>query len=228
MSAWPFQEMVQRIGQIQPPLPAGTSYGIGLAALVVVSFPVTWQFVRYFNTMAHEGSHAVMNSLLGFRIKGVWLRWKDADGLTVAEGAPGKSDVPSLLIGYVGPSAFGLAAAKLISIGHSVAVLWLAMALLVLLIAFVQNVFGILVILIAGYIIFIFARYGTVTHETEAAYGIAWLLLLSGVRVVLKHWPGGGDAQILEKKTEIVPVVFSRIWLVVTLFAVFLGARLMR
>lgn len=225
MSPPPLQEMVQRIGQIQPRLPAGTALGIGLACLIVVAFPVTWSFIRYFNTMAHEGSHAVTRSLLGFTIAGVWLWAKDANGLT----AP-KERVPSVasgLIGYLGPSLFGLAAAKLISIGHSVAVLWLTLALLVLLVAQVRNVFGIFVVVVAGYVVYVFARYGTVARETMAAYGIAWLLLLSGVKVVAMHWDGAGDAENLKAQTDIMPVVFARMWMVGSLFALFLGTRLM-
>lgn len=225
MSGGPLQEMARRIGEIQPPLSAGTSLGIGLAALVAVSFPVTWVFVRYFTTMAHEGSHAVVRSLLGFKITGVRLEWKDAEGETVSAGEG--TGIPSLLVGYLGPSLFGLGAAKLISIGHSVAVLWLSLLMLVILLALVKNVFGLLTILVAGIVIYDFARYGTVTHQTMAAYGIAWLLLLSGVRVVLMHWNEAGDAQNLEKETRIMPIVFARIWLVGALFAVFIGGRLM-
>ena len=225
MSGLPLQDVVARVGDIQPRLPAGTSLGIGLAALVVVIFPVTWMFVRYLDTMAHEGSHAIVYSVLGFRITGVWLRLKDADGATRAEGT-GRA-IPSGLVGYLGPSLFGLGAAKLIAIGHSVAVLWLALGLLGLLLAFVRNVFGILITALAGFVIFDFARYGTVAHETMAAYGIAWLLLLTGVRVVLTHWNEAGDAKILQSQTQIVPVVFARIWLVGTILALILGAKLM-
>jgi hypothetical protein len=225
MSGPTLQEMVQRIGETQPRLPFGTSLGIGLAALVVVAFPVTWTFIRYFDTMAHEGSHAVMGSLMGLRINGIWVKMKDADGKTEAPGIG--RNVPSMIIGYLGPSVFGLAAAKLISIGHSVAVLWLALALLVLLLANIRNIFGIAAIAIAGYVIYIFARYGTVAHQTRAAYGIAWLLLLAGVRTVLLHWAGATDAGKLSERTDIMPVVFARIWLVGALFAVFFGARLM-
>jgi hypothetical protein len=225
MAALPLDEMVQRIGEKQPPLPAASALGIGLACLLVVMFPVTWMFVRYFDTMAHEGSHGIVGSLVGFRIKGVELKLKDASGLTDPDGKG--AFVPATLVGYVGPSLFGLAAAKLISIGHSVAVLWLTLALLVLLLAFVRNIFGIVVIVIAGYVIYVFARYGSVSHETMAAYGIAWLLLLSGIRSVLMHWDGALDATGLGKRTEIRPVVFARFWLCSTLFALFLGTRLM-
>src|SRR5215469_17513757 len=225
MSAGPLDEMARRIGEIQPKLPAGTSLTIGLVALVAVAFPPTWIFVRYFTVMAHEGSHAVVGSLWGFKIKGVRLFWRDAAGATEPDGEG--NDIPALLVGYFGPSLFGLAAAKLISIGHSVAVLWLTLVMLVVLLALVKNVFGLLTTLIAGVVIFDLARYGTVTHQTLAAYGVAWLLLLSGVRGVLRRWDGSGDADELASRTNIVPVTFSKIWLVGALFAVFLGARLL-
>jgi hypothetical protein len=225
MSAPTLQEMVQRIGETQPRLPFGTSLGIGLAALVVVAFPVTWTFIRYFGTMAHEGSHVVMGSLMGFKIKGVRLNMKNGTGATEAPGIG--ANVPSLLIGYVGPSAFGLLAAWLISIGHIIAVLWLALALLFLLLANVRNVFGILIVVAAGYVIYIFARYGTIRHQAVGAYGVAWLLLLSGVRVVLDYWDDSDDGSKLSKLTDIKSLSFSKLWLVGALFAVFLGARLM-
>src|SRR5262249_22508687 len=75
--------------------------------------------------------------------------------------------------------------------------------------------------------IYIFARYGTVANQTLGAYGIAWLLLLSGVRVVLKRWDDSDDGDKLSKLTDVTSLSFSKIWLVVALFAVFLGARLM-
>src|SRR5215469_12664207 len=158
MSAGPLDEMARRIGEIQPKLPAGTSLTIGLVALIAVAFTPTWIFVRYFTVMAHEGSHAVVGSLWGFKIKGVQFSAKGATGGTEPDGEG--NDVPALLAGYFGPSLFGLAAAKLISIGHSIAVLWLTLVMLVILLALVKNVFGLLTVLIAGVVIYDFARHG--------------------------------------------------------------------
>lgn len=223
MSGPSFQEMAHRIGEIQRPLPAGTSLGIGLAALAAVAFSATWMFVRYFGTMAHEGSHAIVQSAEGAKVTGVWLDVKDAGGAT----AGWEGGVLSAFVGYLGPSLFGLAAAKLISIGHSIAVLWLALALLVLLLAVVRNVFGLAAIAITGLVIYHFARYGTTTDAIVVAYGIAWILLFSGIRVVLVHWDGASDAHLLQARTKIVPSTFARMWLVGTIFALLVGARLM-
>jgi hypothetical protein len=106
-------------------------------------------------------------------------------------------------------------------------VLWLTLLLLVILLALTKNVFGLIAILLAGVVIYDFARYGTVTHQTMAAYGIAWLLLLSGVRGVLLHSAGANDAELLEERTQIMPETFAKIWLVGAILAVFLGAKLM-
>ena len=89
------------------------------------------------------------------------------------------------------------------------------------------DVFGMLAIGIAGLVLYDVAKYGTVTHATMAAYGIAWLLLFSGVRVILDHWDDAGDARALHGRTQIMPVTFARIWLVGAVFALLLGARFM-
>ncbi|HEX9064740.1 MAG TPA: M50 family metallopeptidase [Streptosporangiaceae bacterium] len=219
------QVMLHRMFETQPRLPPGTALTIGIACLVAVAFPVTWSFVRYLGTMAHEGSHAVVGSLYGRKIEGIRLHLKDATGSTDAPGEGG--NVPILFIGYFGPSLLGLGAAKLIAMGHSVAVLWLTLALLALLLAQMRNVIGMLLIVVAGYVIYIFARYGTVARETLAAYGIAWLLLLVGIRTVLHRWGGSGDGQGLKAWSGSSQEVFSQIWLVGALFALFLGTRML-
>lgn len=85
--------------------------------------------------------------------------------------------------------------------------------------------FGMAAIAIAGFVTYEFARHGTTTQGIVATYGIAWLLLFSGIRVVLEHWDGAGDAQILQGQTKIVPVTFARMWLVGAIFALLVGAR---
>jgi peptidase M50B-like protein len=61
--------------------------------------------------------------------------------------------------GYVGPSAAGLLAAWLISIGHIVAVLWLGGLLLVVMVLMVRNFFGGIVILACGALLYLVLRH---------------------------------------------------------------------
>jgi len=51
-------------------LPGGEAALVGLAALVVF-LPFPWPLVEHFNAMAYEGAHSVVESAMGFGIKGV-------------------------------------------------------------------------------------------------------------------------------------------------------------
>ena len=125
-------------------------------------------------------------SLAG-KIKSVTLQ-PDGSGLTKASITPATRVTSfSSLAGYIGPSVFGLAAAKLISIGHIVAVLWLTLLLLVALLITVRNFFALCVVLVTGLLLYLCARQASVGAQTVLAYVITWFLLLSGLRVVLRY-----------------------------------------
>src|SRR6516225_8412602 len=55
----------------QAPLPGLDAALIGLASLVVVVPQILWPLAEHLNGMAHEGTHAITGSILGFGIKGV-------------------------------------------------------------------------------------------------------------------------------------------------------------
>lgn len=84
-------------------------------------------------------------------------------------------------VGYLGPSAFGLCAAKLIETGHVVTVLWVAIMLLVLLLFLIRKSFAIVsvpaVIALLAYVM----RHAYNGLEEVIVYGTTWLLLISGV-----------------------------------------------
>ena len=70
---------------------------------------------------------------MGFGIKSVKLDI-ESGGETRYVNAPetGPRRTLTRFVGYLGPSGFGLCAAKLIETGHAVAALWIAIMLLVL------------------------------------------------------------------------------------------------
>jgi hypothetical protein len=129
----------------EAPLAGGEAALVGLAALVVVFLPFLWPLVEHFNVMAHEGAHAVVGSIIGFGIKGVKLDI-ESRGETAYLNAPetGPRRTLTRFVGYLGPSGFGLCAAKLIETGHVVTVLWLAIMLLVLLLFLIRKSFAII------------------------------------------------------------------------------------
>jgi hypothetical protein len=218
--------VLSRIGEIQAPLPAAGAVLIGLVALAAVSLQEIWLIVRHVNTIAHEGAHAVTGSALGHRVD--WVRLNpDATGATQRSGGKLGGNVTASFAGYLGPSLFGLGAAKLIEVGHSVAVLWLALLLLILLLFVLRRVFSFVPVIATGLVIYLIARYGSVGAEAIAAYAITWFLLLSGVRVVLDHNLSAGDAGNLASMTHIGRAFWVLLWLVGSIAAVAIGGALL-
>jgi len=222
MSTPSLQSQLAQIGEMQPPLSPAASVAIGLAALLTVSVPFLWMLTRYVDTIAHEGTHAITASALGRPVQGVTLE-SNGDGRTdvIMRGTVG--DVLLYFVGYLGPSTFGLGAAKLIELRHIVAVLWLALILLAILLVIVRNPFGFVSVLVTGGLIYLIARYATVTTETVAAYGVAWLLLLSGVRKVIYRGTGAADAVNLRQITYIGRGFWVLLWLAGSVAAVAVG-----
>lgn len=117
----------------------------------MVLVPASWLVLQHVDTMAHEGTHALVGSAMGGRVSYVRVKL-DGNGATGVSTA-GLGGVFTGAGGYLGSSAFGLAAAKLISIGHIVAVLWLTLFLLALLLLMIRNPFGVLVIAAMGIVL---------------------------------------------------------------------------
>ena len=208
----------------EAPLPCGEAALVGLAALVVVFLPFLWPLVEHFNVMAHEGAHAVVGSIMGFGIKGVKLDI-ESRGETAYLNAPetGPRRTLTRFVGYLGPSGFGLCAAKLIETGHVVTVLWLAIMLLVLLLFLIRKSFAIIsvpaVIALLAYVM----RHAHDGLEEVIVYGMTWLLLISGVRVA--DGAGAGDAGNLSRTTHIPSQIWALLWLGGTLLAVVVGGK---
>jgi hypothetical protein len=132
-----------------------------------------------------------------------------------------------LLIGYLGPSLFGLGAARIISLGDPVTVLWLLVFLLVLLLSLLGRSFGMFSVPVAIALVYLILRYTHAGTEVVPAYAAAWLLLLSGVR----HAAGDGiratDADVLRSRTHLPRRLWSLLWLAGTMAALLAGGKLL-
>jgi hypothetical protein len=211
------------MGMTQTPLPGPQAALIGLAALVVVNAESLWSIAKHFHVMAHEGMHAITGSMLGLQVRGVELR-QNGDGVTYyRESVVGGGGVFTGFVGYLGPSAFGLAAAGLINLGLIIAVLWLALVFLVILLLKLLRSFGFFSVPAAIALFFVLFLYASVGLQVGMAYGMTWLLLLSGVRTAAKHGTGAGDALILKGMTHLPRWLWALLWLAGTLGAVYLG-----
>ena len=215
------------MGITQTPLPGSEAALIGLAAFVVVDGPILWSLAKHFHVMAHEGMHAITGSILGIRVRGVELK-RNGDGVThYRVPVVGGRGVFTGFVGYLGPSAFGLAAAGLINLGYIVPVLWLTLIFLALLLFNLLRSFGCLSVPVAIGLFLVLFHYASVGLQVVMAYGITWLLLLSGVRMAAKHGTGAADALILKGLTHLPRWLWALLWLAGTLGAVYIGWRLL-
>jgi hypothetical protein len=197
---------------------------IGLGALAVTVIDSFWLILRHGTVMAHEGAHAAASAMLFRKVSRIGLNM-DATGVTVSEGGGCLGSVVVFSAGYLGPSLFGLAAAKLIEKGHIAAVLWVALFLLALLLIAVWQSFGMVTVVIAGGLVFVIARYAPVATQIVAAYGLTWLLLLSGVRGIWQRGSNAADAAALRDLTFIPRFIWFLFWLAGTLTAIAIGGK---
>jgi hypothetical protein len=210
------------------PLPGAVAALIGLAALAVVMIPFLWLLVEQFDTMAHEGAHALVATTMGFTVDRVELDM-DSNGVTYYAKplVPGLRSTLTGFVGYLGPSAFGLCAAKLIETGHVVTVLWIAVILLVLLALLIRKSFGMISVPAAIVVLALVMHYDHDGLEEVVVYGMTWLLLLSGVRSAASHGIHAGDADILSDITPVPRLIWALLWLGGTLLAVVIGGKWM-
>ncbi len=205
------------------PLPGGEAALIGLAALAIVVIPFLWTLVDHLDTMAHEGIHALLAAAVGFSVLEFVLN-RDASGHVrhTVEGF-GLRVVLVAVAGYLGPSAFGLGAARLIETGHVIAVLWLAMVLLVLLMSVISVSFGLISVPLAVALLALVMRDTRSGLEEFIVYLLTWLMLLSGVRNAIRHGAGAGDARNLAAFTHLPRHLWALVWAAGTVLALFVG-----
>jgi hypothetical protein len=212
------------VSATQVPLSGVAAALVGLAAFGVVALSFLWRFFQHGMVMAHEGGHAAMSAVFMRKVDRIELN-ADATGKTDSASGIWPGTILVGLAGYLGPSLFGLTAAKLIELGHIVVVLWLALFLLVLLLIVVRTAWGVFSVIVAGGLVFLVVRYTPASAQVIAAYWIAWFLLLSGVRGILEDGIGADDAGGLRDLTFIPRFIWFLLWLAGTLIAVAAGGK---
>ena len=223
------QEIWDRATSTQPVPDLQLVLLTGVVALVLVLASVTWPRVRLGVTVVHEAGHALVGVLVGRRLKSVHLH-SDTSGLTVTSGKPrGPGMVAMLAAGYLAPAALGLVAALLLAAGRSVGLLWLLVVLTTLLLLWVRNGYGFLVLLVGGAGVLLLTWYADGTVQSVAAYLIAWLLLLAAPRPLVELLTAGrrrgrtSDPDQLARLTRVPAVLWALLLLVANLAGLVVG-----
>lgn len=204
------------------PLPDTTwVLATGLLALVLVLAPSTYPRVRLGVTLVHEAGHALVALLVGRRLEGIRLH-SDTSGVTLSRGRPrGPGMVAMLAAGYLAPALVGLGAALLLADGRSLAMLWAVVVLLLGVLAWIRNLYGLVVVLVVGTAVLLVTWYADARTQSTTALLVAWLLLLASprplVELLLAGRSGrrGSDPDQLARLTRLPSVV----WVLVLLAA---------
>lgn len=202
----------------------------GLFALLLVLAPLTWPRVRMGVTLVHESGHALVAVLVGRRLQGIRLE-SDTSGVTVSKGrARGPGMVAMLAAGYLAPALVGLGAALLLATGHSVGLLWLLLVLMALLLVWIRNLHGLLVVLLGGAAVLLVTWYADPRVQSAVGYLVVWLLLLAAPRPVLELLRGWRrrrrttDPDQLAGLTRVPAVLWALLMLAANLAGLVVGA----
>jgi hypothetical protein len=206
------------------PLSGGEAAVIGLVVSLLVLIPPMWSIFGHWGTMAHEGAHALVAAILGIELVEVLLHRDNTGGTVTKVVSLGLRSLLVALAGYLGPSLFGLAAAKLISTGHVIAVLWVAIIFLVLLFFLLGSSFGLFSVPFAVLLLVLVMRYAHSGLEEVIVYGLTWLLLIEAVRTALVH-RGGQDGVNLRKRTYVPRTFWALVWILGTFAALLVGGK---
>jgi hypothetical protein len=185
-----------------------------------------WRLAQHIGVIAHEGAHALAGWSMGRKDIRVELN-SDGSGVTESHGPDGLGRVITAFAGYLGPSLFGLCAAGLLAHHQLDAVLVVTGVGLFIMLLWVRNRFGVMSVLVNGGILVLVVGYGSIKLQTIAAYALSWFLLLAGVRMVFGGGSGPPDAGILRRITYIPRIVWTALWLMIAVIALWAGGRLL-
>jgi hypothetical protein len=195
-------------------------------AVVLTVLPPVWSVTRHVVTLVHEAGHAVVALLTGRRLKGIRLH-SDTSGLTVSSGKPrGPGMIATAAAGYLAPAVLGLVSVLLVEGGHTDWALYAGVATLGLMLAFIRNWFGLLVVVLAGAAVGVLMWRAPDRIQDFAALTFAWFLLAAAPRTSVDLWSHRRrartrttDADVLARLTVLPAPVWNLLFIVLTVAA---------
>lgn len=200
-----------------------TVWAAAALAAVLVFAPPAWRFTRHLVTLVHEAGHAVVAVLTGRRLNAIRLH-TDTSGLTLSTGKPrGPGMMATAAAGYLAPAALGLGSVALVRADQTGIALYAGLAVLALMLGFIRNWFGLLVVGISGAVVATLVWKADQRVQDFAALTFAWFLLIAAPRTVLDLWSHRrrtrtrtSDADIMARLTHLPAAVWNLLFLLVT------------
>ena len=215
-------DLLGRIVATTPPLSTPATLLCLLVGALLVLVPLPWRLCRHVVTIAHEGGHAVVATIVGRRLSGIRLH-ADTSGLTVSRGRPrGPGMVFTLLAGYPAAGTVGLAGSWMLSTGHAAGMLWALLVLLALLLVQVRNWFGLWSVLVSAVVLLIVTWFGDELARGAFAIVVVSVLIVGSIRTVLelqvsrsRRRLSTSDADQLARITHLPGIVWVGVMLIV-------------
>jgi hypothetical protein len=190
---------------------------------VLVVVPLLWSPTRHLVTLVHEAGHAAVAVLTGRRLNGIRLH-TDTSGLTVSSGKPrGAGMIATAAAGYLAPSALGLGSVLLVEHGHTASALYAGLATLAVMLLYIRNWFGLLVVALSGAAVGLLIWRAPDHVQDFAALTFAWFLLVAAPRTTLDLWAHRRrvrtrttDADVLARLTILPAAGWNAIFLLLT------------
>ncbi|MEV7982292.1 M50 family metallopeptidase [Streptomyces sp. NPDC086519] len=203
-----------------------------VAALAVVVPHNLWRISRNAVTIAHEGGHGLIALLSGRQLTGIRLH-SDTSGLTLSRGKPhGIGMILTAAAGYTAPPLLGLGGAALLGAGRITLLLWLATALLLVMLVMIRNAYGVLTVFLTGGTFLLVSWLAGPQVQAAFAYAVVWFLLLGGVRPAFelqakrsRGGAGDSDADQLARLTHLPAGVWLFLFHTVSLCSLIGGGR---
>lgn len=203
-----------------------TTWIAAAAAIALVVAPPIWHYTRHVVTLVHEAGHAIVAVMTGRRLSGIRLH-TDTSGLTVSSGRPrGPGMIATAAAGYLAPPALGLGSVALVEGGHTDLALYAGLATLAMMLLYIRNWFGLLVVVLSGAAVGVLIWRAPTPTQNLAALTFAWFLLIAAPRTVIDLWSHRRrartrttDADVLARLTFLPATVWNVMFLLLTVAA---------
>jgi hypothetical protein len=186
-------------------------------------------------TLVHEAGHAGVAVLTGRRLNGIRLH-TDTSGLTVSSGKPrGPGMIATAAAGYLAPAVLGLVSIVLAESDRTAWTLYAGLATMALMLAFIRNWFGLLVVAAVGAAVALLIWRAPADVQDFTARTFAWFLLIAAPRATVDLWSHRRrartrttDADVLARLTVLPAPVWNVVFLVLTVAALAAAVWLVR
>lgn len=157
---------------------------VAAVMVVLVVLAPTWKVFRSVVTIAHEGGHAGAALLTGRKLQSIKLH-SDTSGLTVSRGKPsGLGMIVTASAGYTAPAVLGVVGAWLVSHGFATQWTWAFIALLVIMLFKIRNLFGAWSLVATGVVLGVGTVFGSADVRAYIAHALVWLFLFGACKAV--------------------------------------------